>query len=254
MADPVPVYEKQYHVGLGDVDFQKKLKISALFNFFQDIASLHAEDLGVGIDRLMNGYGVTWVLTRIRVDINRMPHLGEDIIIETWPQLPKRLEFDRDFKVRDSSDNILALAASTWIILDIGTRELKKTEAIPINYPFNPRSRAIDCRLGRFRASGTPEVAYQKVIGYSDIDINEHLNNSKYIDFIMDCFSLEEHGQHGIKTLEISYLNEALPGDRLTLYKDLTASDTGLVYVEGSNQNNIKSFKAQLTIQPRPES
>ena len=125
MADPVPVYEKQYHVGLGDVDFQKKLKISALFNFFQDIASLHAEDLGVGIDRLMNGYGVTWVLTRIRVDINRMPHLGEDIIIETWPQLPKRLEFDRDFKVRDSSDNILALAASTWIILDIGTRELK---------------------------------------------------------------------------------------------------------------------------------
>jgi medium-chain acyl-[acyl-carrier-protein] hydrolase len=89
MADPVPVYEKQYHVGLGDVDFQKKLKISALFNFFQDIASLHAEDLGVGIDRLMNGYGVTWVLTRIRVDINRMPHLGETSLLRHGPNYPR---------------------------------------------------------------------------------------------------------------------------------------------------------------------
>lgn len=254
MAEPVPVYKKQYKIELGDIDFQKKLKISALFNYFQDIASLHAENLGVGIDSLINDYGVTWVLTRIRVDMERLPELGEDIIIETWPQHPGRLEFDRDFLVRDASGNVLARAASTWVIMDIAAREIKKTETIPTHYPYKPLSRAIECRLGRFRAFGAPEIAYQRVIGYSDVDINEHLNSSKYIDFIMDCFSLEEHRRYGIKSLEISYLNEALPGDRLTMYKDLTASRDGLVYIEGCSQDNTRVFKAQLSIRPASQS
>lgn len=246
--DPVPVLEKRYQIGLGDIDFQKKLKISALFNFFQDIASHHAENLGVGIERLMKDFGVTWVLTRIRVDMERIPQLGEEIAIETWPQLPARMEFDRDFRVRDAAGRILAQAVSAWIIMDIRTRELKKPETIPTHYPFTPRDRAIDCRLGRFKASGTPEIAYEKVIGYSDVDFNGHLNNSKYIDFIMDCFSLDDHRRHNIGSLEISYMNEALPGDRLTLYKDTAASDAGLVYVEGVNQKDLKAFKAQVSV------
>lgn len=251
MAEPVQVYKKGYHIDWGDVDFRKKLKISSMFSFFQDVASLHAENLGVGIDFLIEEYGVTWVLTRIRADITRVPGLGEDIMVETWPQFPKRLEFDRDFLMRDSSGNILARAASTWIILDVRTRELKKPESIPYRYPFEALDRAIDCRLGRFRAFGTPEIAYEKLIGYSDVDFNEHLNNTKYIDFIMDCFTLDEHRRYDIRSLEISYLNETLPGEKLILYKDLAKYREGLVYVEGCNQDGVKSFKAQLTISPR---
>jgi len=251
MSEPVRIYKKQYHIDLGDVDFQKRLKISSMFNYFQDIASLHVENLGVGIDTLINRYGVTWILTRMRVDIEKVPVLGEDILVETWPQIPKRVEFDRDFLIRDAAGNPVVRAASTWIILDVKTRELKKSDAIPSHYPFTPPERAIDCRLGRFKAHGTPEVAYEKVIGYSDVDFNEHLNNTKYIDFIMDCFSLDEHRRYDIKSLEIDYINEALPGDRLTLYRDLSAYREGIVYVEGLNQNDVRSFKSQLLIRPR---
>lgn len=252
--EPVPAYAKHYQIGPADVDFQEKLKISVLFNYFQDVASLHVETLGTGIDRLIQEFGVTWVITRIRVDMDRMPQLGEDIVVETWPQIPKRVEFDRDFLVRDASNHVLARAASTWIIMDIHTREPKRSETIPSNYPFPPRDRALDCRLGRFKAPGTPEAVYQKVIGYSDIDFNGHLNNSKYIDFIMDCFSLEEHRQYAFKTLEISYMSESLPGDRITMYRDMTAFDNGLVYIEGINQRDLRTFKAQVTLQPLHQS
>ena len=87
MAGPVPVYKKEYQIGLGDIDFQKKLKISALFNFFQDIASLHAENLGIGIDSLISGYGVTWVLTDTG-GYGKNARAGKNIIIETWPIRP----------------------------------------------------------------------------------------------------------------------------------------------------------------------
>jgi len=252
--EPVPAMENRYKIGPVDVDFQKKLKLSTLFNYFQDVANLHVESLGIGIERLIRDFGVTWVLTRIRVDIDRMPQLGEEIVVETWPQLPKRMEFDRDFLVRDTSNHVLARAASNWIIMDIQTREIKKPETIPIHYPFTPRERAIDCRLGRFKAFGTPEIAYEKVIGYSDVDLNEHLNNSRYIDIIMDCFSLEEHRQFSFRSLEISYLNELLPGDKIILYKDTAALDDGLFYIEGINQDNVRSFKAQVSVRPLNQS
>lgn len=250
MMEPVPSMEKRYQIRPGDVDFQKKLKLSALFNYFQDVANLHVESLGIGIERLIQDFGVTWVLTRIRVDMERMPLLGEEIVVETWPQLPKRMEFDRDFLVRDASNHVLVRATSNWVIMDIRTREVKKPETIPIHYPFTPRERTIDCRLGRFKAFGTPEIAYDKVIGYSEIDLNEHLNNSRYIDIVMDCFSLEEHRQFSFKSLEISYLNESLPGDRLTLYRDATALRDGLFYIEGINQNANRSFKALVSVRP----
>ena len=122
MAGPVPVYKKEYQIGLGDIDFQKKLKISALFNFFQDIASLHAENLGIGIDSLISGYGVTWVLTRIRVDMERM-RAGREHHYRNMAHPPGKLEFGRDFLVRDTSDSILARAVSTWVIMDISARK-----------------------------------------------------------------------------------------------------------------------------------
>ncbi len=68
-------------------------------------------------------------------------------------------------------------------------------------------------------------MTYDRTVGYSDVDVNEHLNNSRYVDFIMDCFTLEEHKKHSIKSIEVNYSNEALPGDTITLYKEIFETD-----------------------------
>ncbi|MBZ2175458.1 acyl-ACP thioesterase [Schnuerera sp. xch1] len=247
--EAVSLYSKDYEVDVNHIDFKGKLKLSSLFQFFQDIAGLHAENLGMGLNTLQEKYGVLWVLVRMRVDIVRYPLWKEKIIIDTWPQEPNKVEFMRDFMVKDSQGNILAKAVSTWVIIDIKTRRLEKTKAIYNGYPSIVNKRAIDCKLGKLKPKGKLGMVYKRTVRYSDIDVNEHLNNSRYVDFIMDCFSLHEHKRHSIKSIEVNYSNEASPGDTITLYKDMSEIDSNLIYIEGVNENNKLNFKSQVKIE-----
>lgn len=246
-------FKKKYHVDMRDVDFNKEMKLSSLFSYFQDVAGLAVDELGIGINTLQSKFNVMWALIRIRVDIIQMPVWYEDITIETWPQSPKRLEFERDYIVRDMDGNIMVKAVSTWVIMDVDTRRLQPSKVIAIDYPPFKEERAIDCKLGKFKDFGHLELAYKKDIKYSDLDVNGHLNNAKYVDYITDCFSFDGHKKYIVKSCEVSYISEALPGDTITLYRDLSALESGLIYVEGKNKDNDSTFfKAQAEIVEKP--
>ncbi|WP_010094265.1 acyl-[acyl-carrier-protein] thioesterase [Ornithinibacillus scapharcae] len=247
---PTTRYTKNYHIDLGDVDFQRKLKLSALFRYFQDAANLAAENLGVGITQLFEKYGVAFVLMRIRVDIIRTPMLDEEITIETWPLKPGKLEFERDYIVRDKNGEVIAKAVSVWVIMDLNKRRLKRSESINLEYPELIEERAIDVALAKLKATDELETVYHKTIGYSDIDFNGHLNNSKYIDYIMDCFALEEHQRYHTSSIEVNYLNEVMPGDTLLIKKDVSKLEDNFVLVEGIREEDGKSvFRSQVSLE-----
>lgn len=249
METVTSVYKKNYHIDLRDVDFTKKLKLSTLFGYFQDSASLAAENLGAGIEILENKFGVAWVLTRIRVDIMRNPEWDEEIIIETWPLEPSKVEFDRDFLVKDQYGNTIIKAVSKWVIMDMIERKLRRSELIGLQFPEAHRERALNCKLEKLKDFGRLETAYHKVIRYSDIDFNGHLNNSKYVDYIMDCFPVEDYRSYAIQTIDLHFNHEAMPGDTLTLNKDISMIDKNVIYIEGvNNKENKGVFKSQIVI------
>ncbi len=247
--ETVSVYRKKYTVGINDVDFTKKLKLSALFGYFQDVASFAVENLHIGIDVLTSKFSVSWVLVRIRVDIDRIPSWNEEITVETWPQEPGKLEFERDYAVLDKEGQVIIRAVSSWVLFDIHTREPRRSDLIAFHFPPFIKDRAIECKLSKLKPPGEAEIAYKKVIGYSDVDLNGHINNSKYIDFIMDCFSVEKHRQYDVKTIEVNYVNEAMPGETLMMRRGISALEAGRIYIDGVNVNNEKTvFRAQLEI------
>jgi len=243
------VYKKDYHIDLRDVDFTKKLKLSTLFSYFQDIASLASEALGFGIETLEEKFGVAWILTRIRVEITRIPEWDEEIVIETWPLEAGRVEFDRDYLVKDIHGNTIIKAISKWIIMGRNDRKIKRSDFIGIHYPEIITKRAITGRMRKLKDFGHLEAVYNKVIGYSDIDFNGHLNNSKYVDYIMDCFHVDDHNNYAISAIDLHFNHEALPGDTITLNKDVSELAQNVVYIDGINKvGNIIVFKSQIEL------
>lgn len=248
--EKLAVYTNAYRIAIGDVDFLKSMKLSAVFNAFQEIASMHADHLGLSIQAIEHNRNAAWILTRIRVEVLRRPRWNEEIDIETWPQQPKKYEFERDFIVKDTEGNVLLRAVSAWVLLDIDTRELLKSDAVSIDLPAFETNRAIACKLGKIKPSGTPERVYERVIGISDIDVNGHLNNSKYIDFIVDCFSIEQYRSYRVKSIQVNYVQEALPGDTISLFQDVSGLEAGRVYIEGRNEKDGRTiFTSELEVE-----
>lgn len=236
-----------------DIDFTKKIKLSSVFNCFQDIAWMHADNLGIGFNKIAADHNVAWVLTRMKVDIVRLPVWNEEVVFETWPQLPKKYKFERDFLVKDMDGNVIMRAVSVWVIIDIDTRELKKTEVIDTEYPEMITERALEPSFDRLKPFGEPEIVYKKMVGCSDIDVNEHLNNCRYIDFIMDCFSMEGLKKYFPKHIQINYISESLPGDTIVLYRDVDPSNPMKIYIEGIDEKDGKTiFKSLLNIAENP--
>ncbi|NLJ78444.1 MAG: hypothetical protein GX329_03705 [Tissierellia bacterium] len=108
----------------------------------------------------------------------------------------------------------------------------------------------MDCRLGGLKPQNSPELSYRRRVGYSDIDINRHLNNCKYVDFMMDSFELEEHEKYHVKSIEVNYSKEALPGDTIAIYRELSQYPQGPIYIEGINERDDSlTFKSRIEIE-----
>ncbi len=241
----------EFPVAFRDVDFTRQLKLSALFGYFQEMAGTHAEKLGFGIKALQEKHGVSWMLVRIRVELAKNPQPHDVITIRTWPLKPNRIEFARDFLVTDQKGEVLARAASSWVIFDVRSRKLVKAESIDFSYPVTVDHRAMPQNPARIRAEGELAAVYEKTIAYSDIDVNGHLNNSRYIDFIMDCFSVEQHKTHTVSQIEVNYVNEALPGETIQLCQEKPEPGQDSIYIEGKKADGTVAFRARLKIRPR---
>lgn len=251
--NPLSIYKKNYHIDYGDADYFKRLKLSYLFNFFQNIAGLHSESTDLGIGKLQNEYGVAWVMVRMMVDINRMPGINEDISIETWPVSPKKMTIERNFIVRDMKGNILVNAISSWVILDLQKRQMVKIDSmLPKQHPEFIESKAIDRKFEKLKPTGELHLVYKKLVGFSDLDINGHVNNAKYIDYILDCFSLDKHEKYSAESIQINYVNEAVAGDTISLYRNTEEIEGNhkRVYIQGVSETDKKVyFEADIKVQ-----
>ena len=230
MSEPVPIYTMDRFVTATDVDVMRRQKLSSMFCMFQDIAALHASNLGADVEWLREEQNLAWILMRIRVEVDSYPALAQDVCVETWPQDPRAL-YERDYIIRDSGGSALVRAASTWVIMDLGSREIKRDKFLDYFGIETKKDRALGKEVGRLRSVKTAECAYEKWIRFSDVDYNVHVNNSKYVDFIMDVFSFEEHTAREIGAIEVHFNNEIGPGEAMRLRRKKINDDAD--YIDG---------------------
>ncbi|MDR3363956.1 MAG: hypothetical protein LBS91_03270 [Clostridiales Family XIII bacterium] len=238
MSEAVPLFTMRRSVTDTDADFARRLKPTAMFGFFQDIAALHAANLGASVERLHEELNVAWILMRVRLEIDRYPVLAQDVTVETWPQEPRAL-YERDYTIRDTGGNALVRAGSTWVIMNLGTREIKRDKFLDYAGVEVKKDRALGSGVARLKPIADADVIYEKEIKYSDLDYNIHANNAKYVDYIMDSFSFGEHRGREVKAIEVHYVNETGPGSVLEIRRKRLGG--GQEYVGGVRKGDRAS-------------
>lgn len=241
------IHQLKMTVKSSETDFQSQLKLSNLFLWLQDAASDHADSLGWGYDDLTRKEQA-WVLSRIKVRFFDFPRLGDTVTVKTWPKgFQQKVFFMRDYLLTGEDGRQLAAATSAYLVIDTRTRRMVMPNTVGLVMPDNGGLSAIDEPLEHVTAVEPLQECYTVHAGYSMVDILGHVNNARYIDWITDCFSLEEIGAHCSGWLQVNFLNEVKPGESVTLFRGERPKRPNIVFVGGTNQKTgAKAFEAEL--------
>ncbi len=203
-------FEKEYRIHVYETGPDGKLNLYSLFNYMQDIASDHAIKLGFGRDDLMRDNRF-WVLSKIYAVINEWPLWEESIILKTWPNGTDKLFALRNYEVRYPDGRHIASGTSSWLILDQSTKKVQRPDSILSRYNPNLHTETSPVRyatkIDPSAENGIKSPVFR--IKVSDLDVNLHTNNVRYLKWASDTYNLDFIMTNNPQSAEINYLAES---------------------------------------------
>lgn len=208
MADASPyILKKNFLVSSADVDFEQKLRFSSLTNYLIQIAWQHAEQLKWGSDDLIK-HNLVWVLSGLEIELDNYPVWRDTITIETWPKGLNRLFYLRDFNIIDASGKRIGKATSNWILIDVDTRRPKILKTDSKVFEQNLNKHAIENLVQTVRFNGDIEHQTNYTTRFSDIDLNNHVTTTRYIDLMFDTYTPESISENRPVSLVVNFRKE----------------------------------------------
>jgi acyl-ACP thioesterase len=240
-------WEEAYRLRSYEVDFQNRLRLSALFHFMQETASNQIERQGVGID-VLRADNLAWVLSRLLIVMDRCPGWGEEILVRTWPRGIARLFALRDFLITSRQGELLGRATSNWLLVDLTTRRPKRLEEVFKRMPIDPGNHVLERRLEKLPVLESTEEALSVRAAYQQIDLNRHVNNAHYVGWILNSFPLERYQRFHLAGLQINFLAETRFGEMLTICRERTGERESFSQgIEGrKDDGKTLAFQARL--------
>ena len=242
-----PPFVIEYPVQLNDISIDAKMRSWAVFNYLQDAAGRHADQLGLGLKQLRES-DLSWVLSRIRVKMDSFPEYGDILRITTYPSGFDRLFAYRQFILSSAEDGrIFGYAGSAWLTLNPANYRpvspAKYLTGLP-QWEFEGDTFFQGEALGKLSASDhTPEMPQEHRISSTYIDYNRHLNNTYYAMFTEDWLGEKSKSPVRMKEIQINFNHTTGYGE--TLKCSGNAAD-GMFYVEGELSSCQKNaFQAQ---------
>ncbi|MGN0853114.1 MAG: acyl-[acyl-carrier-protein] thioesterase [Kiritimatiellia bacterium] len=198
--------------------------VANICNYLQESASLNAAHLGFSkLDFDADGLNRTWVLARLKVEISRRPKWGERVHVLTFPRLGRRIVAYRDFAVTDDAGAGLVRATSEWMMIDLSTRRpvpIPESVFAKANTQRPPvlGESAFTARL-RWPADARSGSVRRVAAAPSDIDLNGHVNNVRYVTWLFDA----RGGDQSCSSLELVFRRETTCGEEVVCESTTTA-------------------------------
>ena len=233
------MYEREYRILSSDTDAKRRLRLSRLFTFLQEASIAHTTELGMGREKTLDR-GLLWIVTLQQADIVRLPEYDERIRLFSWPGDTMHLLFPRYYRVEDEAGETIVRASALWALMDSATRRV-----------VFPEEWGIEIVGERTGAEPAPPAAPRSpkdgetdifTVPYSYVDLNGHMNNTRYFDLAEDRMP-EELRAGSAARVRAEYSREARLGDTVSL-KSETADGTFLLLGECGGR---KLFKLELS-------
>lgn len=214
------ITKNDYRANAFDVDFRKQLLFEVLGRNILDTADMNSETVGHGMGDLARE-GRSWVISRMTIEMSRMPRVYEKYSVETWFESLYRMFANRNSAIIDADGGVLGYARTVYSIIDNGTRqplEIMQHYGDAFEPLLNPDRICNIEGHSHIRPLKVEEPVLSLNPVYHDLDCNGHFNSVKYSVHLTDLFSRDFYEKHELKRIELAYVAESYYGDTLNFY------------------------------------
>ena len=210
------MYRFNTRIPYSETGTDMKLRADALIDNFQNCSTFQTIDSPVGMD-VLKERGLAWVINSWQIDINRLPSLGERVIVGTIPYEMKGFLGLRNFFMDTEEGERLAAANSVWSLINIEKASpVRVTPDIMAAYPLDerldmeylPRKLVIP---GDDKGAECTSFTIQE----KHLDSNLHVNNVQYIRMALDCIAQEKGEKRTPVRIRADYRQQARLGDEV---------------------------------------
>lgn len=203
-------------------DYSQHLFMGHLGNHLLNAADFHSNDRGYGMS-VLGPQHRTWVLSRLAIEMERMPKAYDHFTVETWVESVMKFFTSRNFAISASDGSVLGYGKSVWAMIDTQSRQpvdiFSINDGLIKEYVETEKPCPI-AKSGRVKVTADAELVRTIDTYYNDVDVNGHINSIKYIEHVLDLFDIDFYKANRLKRLEVAYVAETYQGDKLSFYRE----------------------------------
>ncbi|KRL42837.1 acyl-ACP thioesterase [Companilactobacillus mindensis DSM 14500] len=207
------------------VNFTGDIRLSALVDMMLLTSEKQLHQADADSTEMVKNNGLGWVVVQYHMDVKKMPRLGQKLKITTQATSYNKYFFYRDFWVDDEDGNRMVEATSAFVLIDIKARKIVSA-ADRLEDKFGAEETTKLVRFPRVKVPDEFDFEQAQHIGYYNIDVNKHVNNSYYFDWMVDTLDMDFISSHSLKSMDIKY------------DKELNMASDPVSYAKLDNTNN----------------
>lgn len=212
------IYEQSWIINFLQSSPNGNIRLTNLCHLLQLTAHEHSVLGGLSFDD-MQAFDQAWVLTNFYLEIDYLPKREETIVVKTWIVSMDGIQSLRALEVWHNNQKI-AGAITSWVVLNTKLRKTEKL-AIPFeHFQLFPKRLPTKKPLERLRKLQQYEFSFDQIVKISDLDLVNHVNNVKYLEWCLDTIPLPYFEENRITAVHISFLREMQWNQRFTIHQN----------------------------------
>ncbi len=220
-------YELKTQIESGPVTSQQIMSV------LESTAGGDTERWNLSSQDLAQRYNAMWMLARCVVNLEK-PVVGPgELLCQTCHRDFNGILFYRDFDLYLNGQK-LGEAVQAWIVSDITSRKMLKLNDMP-GFEMPPCQQPRETQIAKLKTPRELVEAGTYEVTRDDIDINGHMNNSRYLSAAQSVLDRD----FPVRNFQTGFLKETRLGQRINLLKADT--DKG-IHVRGIHDNGAACF------------
>ncbi|RUT71437.1 acyl-[acyl-carrier-protein] thioesterase [Flavobacterium cupreum] len=218
------VLSKEWEINFTQCTPNGYLKYTDLCNLLQLTAAAHSEVGGISFAN-MQEFNQAWVLSRMRVEVSALPKWQDVVTVKTWIN---SLENSRSVRALEMyvNDKKIVGSETFWAVFNTQARRPEPLALPYEHFELFPEKRATAEGFSKINVNPEKESVFEKIVYLSDLDIVNHANNVKYLEWCLDHVDPKKILSQKIASFEMNFMKELSLNDAVIIHESETETDS----------------------------